>query len=156
VGRSAAQLVQRALTGAATPGKRVVISPLGVQVRRSSDVLAIDDDLVGRAVRWIRGNVDRRLSVTDVARAVGSARQRLERRFRRVLDRTVKEEIQRARVENARALLQTTSAGLPEIAKQSGFTTAALLHVAFRREVGMPPGVYRRRLRQELGAVSDE
>lgn len=156
VGRSAAQLVQRALTEAAAPSKRVVISPLGVQVRRSSDVLAIEDELVGRAVRWIRSNVNQRLTVTHVARAVGSARQRLERRFRRVLDRTVKEEIQRARVENARALLQTTSAGLPEIAKQSGFTTAALLHVAFRREVGMPPGVYRRRLRQELGAVGDE
>lgn len=156
VGRSAARLAQLALAKEATPGRRVVIAPLAVQVRRSSDVLAIDDELVARAVRWIRGNVEQGLTVTKVARAVSSARQRLERRFRRVLDRTVKEEIQRARVESARDLLQTTSAGLVEVAKRSGFTNAALLHVAFRRELGMPPGKYRRRVRQALSGVSDD
>jgi LacI family transcriptional regulator len=156
VGRSAAALVQRALSGEALPSKRTVISPLAVQVRRSSDVLAIEDELVVHAVRWIRSNIERRITVTTVARAVGSARQRLERRFRRVLDRTVKDEIQRARVETARDLLRSTSAGLAEVAKRSGFTTAALLNVAFRREIGMPPGVYRRRLRQELSGISED
>lgn len=156
VGRSAAQLVQLALSGEASPGKRVVISPLAVQVRRSSDVLAIEDALVAEAVRWIRTQIDRRLTVTMVARAVGSARQRLERRFRRVLDRTVKDEIQRARVEAARELLQTTSAGLAEVARRSGFTTAALLNAAFRREIGMPPGVYRRRVLQQLSGTSGD
>jgi LacI family transcriptional regulator len=150
VGRSAAQLVQLALSKGSVAGRRLVIAPLAVQVRRSSDVLAIDDELVAEAVRWIRANIDQRLTVTMVARAAGSARQRLERRFRRVLDRSVKDEIQRARVEAARELLRATSDGLDEVAKRSGFTTAALLNVAFRREIGMPPGVYRRRVRQEL------
>jgi LacI family transcriptional regulator len=107
-------------------------------------------------VRWIRANIAQPMTVTMVARAVGSARQRLERRFRRVLDRTVKEEIQRARVEAARELLGTTVAGLAEVAKRSGFTTAALLNVAFRREIGMPPGVYRRRVRQELSSAGED
>jgi len=156
VGRSAAKFVQLALAGQSISGKRVVIHPLAVQARRSSDILAIDDALVAQAVRWIRASIDRRLTVTMVARAVGSARQRLERRFRRVLDRTVKDEIQRARVETARELLRTTSAGLAEVAKRSGFTTAALLNVAFRREIGMPPGVYRRRVRQELSGVIED
>lgn len=155
LGKSAASLVQLALSKGSAPGKRVVIPPLAVQVRRSSDVLAVEDELVARAVRWIRGNVEQGVTVTKVARAVGSARQRLERRFRRVLDRTVKDEIQRARVESARGLLQTTSAGMVEVAKRSGFTNAALLHVAFRREIGMPPGVYRRRVRQALSATED-
>lgn len=156
VGKSAANLVQLVLSGEATPGKRVVISPLGLQPRRSSDVLAIDDALIAAAVRWIRANISQPMTVTMVARAVGSARQRLERRFRRVLDRTVKEEIQRARVEAARQLLGTTVAGLVEVAKRSGFTTAALLNVAFRRELGMPPGVYRRRVRQELSGAGED
>jgi len=156
LGRSAAQLVQQALLGDSRPGQRVVLSPLAVQVRRSSDVLAIEDELVAEAVRWIRASIDRRLTVTMVARAVGCARQRLERRFRRVLDRTVKDEIQRARVEAARELLQTTSAGLAEVAKRSGFTTAALLNAAFQREIGMPPGVYRRRVLQQLSAAGED
>jgi LacI family transcriptional regulator len=156
LGRSAATLVQLALSGQSIAGKRIVISPLAVMPRRSSDILAIEDPLVARAVRWIRANIDRRLTVTMVSSAVGSARQRLERRFRRVLDRTVKEEIQRARVEAARKLLGTTSSGLAEVAKRSGFTNAALLNVAFRREIGVPPGVYRRRLSQQLSGVGED
>jgi LacI family transcriptional regulator len=154
VGKSAAKLVQQALSGEAIAGKRLVISPLAVLARRSSDVLAIDDALVASAVRWIRANIDRRLTVTMVARAVGSGRQRLERRFRGVLDRTVNDEIRRAHVEAARELLGTTVVGLAEIAKRSGFTNAALLNVAFQREIGMPPGAYRRRVRQELSGAS--
>jgi LacI family transcriptional regulator len=156
VGRSAARLVQLALSGDSSSVQRLVISPLSVQVRRSTDVLAIEDQLVAEAVRWIRTNIDRRLTVSMVARAVGSARQRLERRFRGVLDRTVKDEIQRARVEAARELLRTTSAGLTEVAKRSGFTTSALLNAAFRRELGMPPGVYRRRVLQQLSRASED
>ena len=156
VGRSAARLVQQALSGESSADKRLVISPLAVQVRRSSDVLAIEDELVADAVRWIRTNIDRRITVSMVARGVGSARQRLERRFRGVLDRTVKDEIQRARVETARELLRTTSAGLAEVAKRSGFTTSALLNAAFRREIGMPPGVYRRRVLQQLSGARED
>ena len=156
VGKSVAQLVQLALSGQSIAGKRLVISPVTVVARRSSDVMAIDDALVAKAVRWIRANADRRLTVPAVARAVGGGRQRLERRFRRVLDRSVQEEIRRAHVETAKGLLRTTQAGLSEIAKQSGFTNAALLSVAFQREIGMPPGVYRRRLRQELSRVSED
>lgn len=156
VGKGAAKLVQLALSGESITGKRQMIHPLAVMARRSSEVLAIDDALVAEAVRWIRTNTDRRLTVTMVARAVGSARQRLERRFRGVLDRTVKDEIRRAHVEAARALLGTTSVGLDEVAKRSGFTNAALLNAAFRREIGMPPGAYRRHVRRELSGQSQD
>lgn len=156
VGRRAAELVQRALSGQSIEGSRLVIAPLAVAARRSSDILAIEDPLVAKAVRWIRENIAQRLTVTMVARATRSSRQQLERRFRRVLDRTVKDEVRRARVEVARVLLGTTSASVAEVATSSGFKTAALLNVAFRRELGMPPGVYRRRLRQGLSAAGDE
>lgn len=152
VGRTAAGLVKFALSGQSIAGRREVVAPNGVVPRRSSDVLAIDDELVAGAVRWIRENAERRLTVPMVARAVGGGRQRLERRFRAVLDRTVQEEIRRTHVEIAKHLLATTRERLPEIAKKSGFTTAALLNAAFLREVGAPPGVYRRRLRHEFAA----
>jgi len=153
VGRSAAQLVQRLFSGHSIQGERAVILPVGVQVRRSSDVWAIDDVLVAKALRWIREHAHQRLSVPLVARAVGGGRQRLERRFRRALDRTVVEEIRRARVEAAKQLLQTTRVGLDEVARRSGFGNAALLNSAFRRELGIPPGVYRRRAQGALAAA---
>jgi LacI family transcriptional regulator len=156
VGRAAANLVKLALEGRAVADRRVVISPTSVVARRSSDVLAVEDALVAEAVRWIRNHAERRLTVPMVARAVGGGRQRLERRFRSSLGRTVQHEIRRAHVESAKRLLETSDAGLPEIARRSGFSTAALLNVAFRRELGVAPGEYRRRVRRERVAPDDD
>jgi LacI family transcriptional regulator len=146
LGRNAAKLVQRSLAGHSIESELKTCAPIGVLARRSSDTLAIDDELVAKAVRWIREHANRRLDVPTIARAIGGGRQRLERRFRRVLDRTVSEEIRRARVDTAKELLQTTRAGLSEVAKRSGFSSAALLSAAFQRELGIPPGAYRRRV----------
>jgi LacI family transcriptional regulator len=156
VGHGAAELVQQALSGRSIANERKVIPPVHVVARRSSDVLAIEDPLVARALDWIRQNADQRLTVPMVARAVGGGRQRLERRFRSTLDRTVQEEIRRAHVERAKSLLETTQATLPEVAKSSGFANASLMSVAFRRELGMPPGNYRRRVRKAFASESRE
>ena len=145
VGEEAADLAQRALSGMSISGKRVVVPPLDAVARRSTDVLAVTDPFVVKTVEWICENADRRLTVPAVCRAVGSSRQRLERRFRAVLGRTVMQEIRRAHIETAKRLLSHTSLDLPKVATLSGFTNQVLLSVAFRREVGLPPGAYRRR-----------
>jgi LacI family transcriptional regulator len=156
LGRRAAKLVELSLSGESIGGQRLLTSPVAVIPRRSSDVLAIDDELVAKAVRWIREHAGQRLTVPMVAHSVGGGRQRLERRFRRALDRTVQEEIRRARVEAAKALLRSTRAGMAEIARRSGFTNASLFSLAFKREVGIPPGLFRRRVRQAQVSASDE
>ncbi len=154
VGESAAKLVQLGLRGAPIAGRRVLVKPLDVVVRRSSDAFAIENALVSAAVAWIHGHAEGRLTVPLIANAISVSRQRLERHFRRHLGRTIVEEIRRTRVEVARRLLSTTQLPLPEIAKRSGFTNSALLSVAFRREVGVPPGAYRRYARG-LGDAED-
>jgi LacI family transcriptional regulator len=155
LGARAASLVQRALGGQQLERQCWLTAPIAVAARRSSEVLAIDDVVVAKAMRWIRQNAHQYLNVPMVADAVGGGRKRLERRFRRVLNRTVQEEVRRARVEIAMRLLRTTRAGLVEIAEQSGFSNAALLSVAFQRELGMPPGVYRRRVKESLAGVTE-
>lgn len=154
VGRSSARLVQEALCGKAAEAERVVVAPLNVVVRRSTELLAVEDELVMRAVEWIRGHATGRVTVPTVARSVASGRHRLERAFRRVLGRTVQEELRRVRVESAKRLLEATCSSLAVVAKLSGFKTASLLTVAFRRETGMTPGSYRRRVQPELPSRS--
>ena len=150
LGRKAAHIVHRALAGRAIKGLRSCSAPLDVVARRSSNIFAVGDPLVAKAVHWIRDNATRRMTVSTVATAVGGGRKRLERRFRAALDRTVHDEIRRAHVDVAKGLLERTTESLAEIAKRSGFTNAALLSVAFQREMGMTPGLYRRCMRQEL------
>jgi LacI family transcriptional regulator len=156
IGRRAAGLVEHALARQPIAGQRIVVPVTGVAARRSSEILAIRDPLVADAVRFIRAHADRRLTVPTIARAVNSARQRLERRFRAVLNRTVQEEVRRTHVDRAKHLLVTTHSGLSDIAKQSGFSSPALLNVAFQRELGMPPGAYRRSVRRETADASED
>lgn len=150
VGRCAAKLVQEVVSGKAIAAARVVVSPLSVIARRSTELLAVDDSLVAEAVAWIRANTGQRLTVPTVARAVASGRHRLERAFRRVLGRTVQEEIRRARVESAKRVLEASQLSLAEVARLTGFKTASLLTAAFQRELAMTPGAYRRRIHSEL------
>jgi transcriptional regulator GlxA family with amidase domain len=102
---------------------------------------------VEQAMSWIADHLGRRLTLNAIARAVAVSRQRLEQRFQAAIGRTVMQEVRRARVDMARRLLSTTPLPLALIAGQCGFTSAALLSVAFRRETGLPPGAYRLRLR---------
>src|SRR5262249_14859569 len=105
LGEEAAALVRRGLAGGAIGRRRTVIASGRVVFRRWSEALAIQDVVAGPAVAWIREHARSRLSVPSVARAVRVPRQRLERRFRAALGRTVLQEIRRARVELARRLL---------------------------------------------------
>jgi LacI family transcriptional regulator len=155
VGEAAAQLVVAGLRGREIGGKRVLISPVDVVTRRSTDTFAIADPLVAKAVAWIHEHAHKRLTVPMVVKAAGVTRQRLERHFRRALGRTVMHEMRRARIEIARLLLLATDLTLLEVAKRSGFTNASLLSVAFSREVGVPPSVYRRSAGALLDAPSD-
>jgi len=155
VGEATPRLVGAGLLGKAIGSRRVVIAPVDVVSRRSTDTFAIQDPIVAAAVTWIREHATKRLSVPVISKAVGVSRQRLERYFRRALGRTIMQEVRIAHVELARQLLSTSDATLPEIAKRSGFTNAALLSVAFRRELGVPPGVYRRSARSLQAASRD-
>jgi AraC-like DNA-binding protein len=44
---------------------------------------------------------------------------------------------------------------LLEVARQSGFSNAALLNAAFQHEVGMTPGVYRRLLQRTRAPLAE-
>jgi len=144
VGERAAQFVERALAGVHVAGESVTVPPVDVIARRSTDVAAIDDPLVARAVAWVTSNSSRRVTLDAVARASACSRQRLEQRFRKAIGRSVMQEVRRVRVETAKRLLSTTNSGLLLVARQCGFADAASFSVAFRRETGMPPGAYRR------------
>lgn len=77
----------------------MLVSPRGVVVRRSSDVIAVDDAHVAAALRFIREQAAcERLDVAAVAQHVDLSRRSLERRFGEVLGRTPAQQILRSRI----------------------------------------------------------
>jgi LacI family transcriptional regulator, galactose operon repressor len=147
IGYEAAVLLDRWLRGLRPPKKVVVLPPVGVVVRQSSDLMAVPDPQVSAALRFIREQADRPLHVQDVLREVPMARRALERRFRKWLQRSISEEIRRIHLERSRQLLSQTDLPLSAVATQSGFTDGRQLSVVFRRETGLTPSAFRRRFR---------
>ena len=148
IGSEAARMLEDLLSGRGRRPPRTLLLPSpGVVTRRSSDVLAIADDDVAAAVRFIRAQALGPIGVSDVLGEVAVSRRSLERRFRAVLGRGLGAEIRRVRMEKARWLLSGTALPIARVAASSGFSEAKHLSTAFRRESGLTPTEYRRRSR---------
>jgi LacI family transcriptional regulator len=147
VGYEAARLLDRLLGGRAPPRQPLLLPPRGVVTRQSSDVVAVEDAEVAAAVRFIRDQAHRPLSVPDVLREVVVSRRSLERRFRGTLGRGLLGEIRRAHVERARSLLADTELPAGVVAERSGFSGPKQLSVVFRQMTGQTPTAYRRLFR---------
>ncbi|OJW05438.1 MAG: transcriptional regulator [Planctomycetales bacterium 71-10] len=149
IGHEAASLLH-SLMGRRRPGRRrLEVPPLGVAVRRSTDVAKeVGDPVVNRALRFIRERARDNIGVEDVASHVGTSRSVLQRRFRAALDRTIHGSIAETRLGLAKRLLLETDLALPDVAARSGFSHAEYLSAAFRQATGTPPGAFRRRHRR--------
>ena len=143
IGYEAAALLDRMMAGGKPPKGGVSVEPEGVVTRQSTDILALSDADVARAVRTIRERACRGLRVDDVAEAIAISRRSLEQRFRRALGRTPKEEITRVRLERAQRLLRQTTMSIQRIAAESGFRSIDYFDRVFRRQTGLTPRAYR-------------
>ncbi|MBX3438372.1 MAG: XylR family transcriptional regulator [Planctomycetaceae bacterium] len=146
-GYEAAELLDRLMAGKRVKVEAHLIEPLGVQVRQSSDTLAIDDPEIAAAVRFIREYATTGINVSDVLQRVPLSRRVLESRFRRIVNRTPHEEMMRVRIERVKRLLTDTTISLAAIAARTGFEHVEYLSVAFKREVGQTPRQYRESVR---------
>jgi LacI family transcriptional regulator len=144
VGYRAAELLDRLLRGAPPPREPILVPPIRLVARRSTDVFAVQDPLVADALRLIAERAGRALHVDDLVAALPSSRRSLERRFRAALGRTLHDEIVRARLELAKRRLVETELPLKAIARQCGFAGLEHLSRVFRHHEGRPPAAWRR------------
>lgn len=142
-GYEAARLLDEMMSGRKVKGETHLIPPLGIATRQSTDVLAIEDRNVARAVHFIRQHACDGIKVRDVLKAVPHSRTVLEAQFKKLLGRTPHQEILRVRLNRVKQLLTETDLPLEQIAERAGFPHVEYLSVAFRREVGMPPSRFR-------------
>ena len=145
LGFEAAALLARMMGGEKVANANYFIEPGQVIVRQSSDVVAVADAGVAKAIRFVRENACRGLNVTEVARAAGMSRRALEKKFAHLLGRSPLEEIQEIRFRRVRQLLLETDFLLPQIAELSGFEYQEYMVRFFKKRTGLSPGQYRRK-----------
>lgn len=146
IGHDAAALLDSMINGNPPPKEPLRIPPLGVVSRQSTDILAIDDEMVVRALRYIQSHAYQGIVVEDILRTVPISRRSLEIQFRNFLGRSPAEEIRRVRLEKGRELLTRPELSVAEIATACGFANATRFGVAFRKRFGKTPLAYRKQL----------
>lgn len=147
IGYEAASWLHRMIIGEPGPEGPVLIKPRALVARRSSDMLAIDDPDIAKAVRFIRDHACEGIQVDSVVRHVSMSRSVFERRFKQILGRTPKAELLRIQIDRSRQLLNETDLALAAIARQSGFSNEKYFSDAFFRQTGQRPTEFRRESR---------
>jgi LacI family transcriptional regulator len=136
-------------------GKRVnpglvQIPPLWIVERASTDVVAIEDPVTVKALRFMRNHVQEGINVKDVLAHMGCSRTDLGVRFRQWVKTSIRAEIVRLRLDRACSLLRQTNLGLSEIARQAGFRDAPSFCRLFQNRLRQTPTQYRHSKRSSI------
>lgn len=108
-------------------------------------VPVVPDASLAPVLEWARGNLDRALTVADLAAHAATSQATLHRRFRGELGTTPLAWLTTERVSLACRLLERGELRLDRVATDCGFGTAANLRAQLRRHTGLSPSEYRRR-----------
>ena len=108
-------------------------------------MVAIEDREVAAALRFIRENACRGISVDEVVHQSNVSRSTLERKVRKYLGRSPQEEIRHVQMKRAQALLRTTALPAEKIALYCGFDYPEYFYTAFKRVCGATTTQFRER-----------
>jgi LacI family transcriptional regulator len=148
VGYEAAAMLDKLMSGITLKQRAIRVPPIGIVERDSTDMSAVADVEVARALRFIVQNFRTNLGLRDVARATDISLRRLQTRFKEHLDRTILQEINGRRVKHAQQLLSSTRKKIQVVAGECGFGSSVKLIRVFRQYVGTSPKRYRKQIRE--------
>lgn len=121
-----------------------LVSPIGIAARQSTDVLAVGDAVVVKALRYIREHACNGITVTDIAEHCSISRSTLERRMKSAIQRAPQQQIRHMQLARVCELLMESQQPFSAIASLCGFEHPEYMHVAFKRKFAMTPGEFRR------------
>lgn len=127
--------------------RELMVEPLWVVPRRSTDITVQEDRVVAVVMSFIRDNASRPMQVSDVIRQIGLSRRTVERRFMRVMGHTLNDEITLRHLQVAKQLLVETELSMERVAEAAGFGNPKPMTRAFRKHERQLPSLFRRRHR---------
>jgi len=140
LGYQGAALLERIMNGEKVSLEAPRIVPQGITLRQSSDMLAVNNIEVARALRYIWDHFcDSGLQVREVVANTKLSRRPLEILFKKEVNRTINQEITRCRLEKVKALLRHSDRSVGDIASICGFARPNHLHRVFREHTGLSP-----------------
>ena len=139
----AAAKLDALMRGAADAPPERLYRPLRVVARRSTETTQIGDPLVVRALEFITLNACSGIGVPEVARHLRASRRLVEIHFRRELNTSILDEIQRIRLKRLCEQLIETNLPISQLSAMCGFASESHISNLFRRQFGCTMRAYR-------------
>lgn len=143
VGFQAADMLDKIMNGEELEESCILVPPLRIVFRNSTDMTRSAYPEVARALRFIRNHANEFIDVTNVLNVVPVSRRWLEMKFKTEVGHGIYKEIRRVHIERAKELLMTTDWSVSRIAKESGFNNTERFDFAFQKLTGMSATEYR-------------
>ncbi|WP_371193784.1 XylR family transcriptional regulator [Glaciecola sp. SC05] len=153
IGFKAAKLLHKRLqqkrsgidTSARTP-IRMLVPPIGVVQRQSTDFKALQDPYVIQAMYFIRQYAHSGIKVDQVLDYVGISRSNLEQRFVQECGHTIHTQIHNEKLSGACKLLEQNHIPLASVAKRAGYPSLPYMYAIFKKHFDLTPKQYRLQL----------
>jgi AraC-like DNA-binding protein len=105
---------------------------------------ALRDPILARALGLMHENPGHAWEMGELSRSCGTSRPTLARRFAAEVRQSPHAYLTQLRMHEAAGLLRETDDSLGAIAERVGYSSEFAFNRAFHRELGTPPGAYRR------------
>jgi LacI family transcriptional regulator len=143
IGYLAAKLLNRMIKGEPPPSEPILVPPICVMQRRSTEASVVKDPVLKSALDLIYEQAKTGITVKEVVATLGVSRRALEAKFQRYLDCTPAAYIRRIQLSSVARLLRTTKLSISAIAHRTGYLYPEVLMRAFKREFGVTPMQFR-------------
>ncbi|MGA2053498.1 MAG: substrate-binding domain-containing protein, partial [Opitutales bacterium] len=148
-GELAARRLSNLMAGHADQRELILVPPVGVVARQSTETMAVEDPELAAVVQYVRDHVAEQFGVERLLGITQWSRRHLENRFQEQIGESPYALINRLRVEQAKRLIeQHPKQFLSKIASESGFSDLRHFRLVFRRVAGKSPTDYRRRTKK--------
>lgn len=147
MGYQAAALLDASLSERPYPSP-VIIPPGKLHIRESTNYIPVEHPMVRKALMKIQSEgIRNTLQVGDLLEGTGLSRRVFERQFRNIVGRSPKEEILRARLEQAQNRLREPGAKISGVAEAMGFSSPQEFSRFIKNYTGLSPSAYQKKHR---------
>lgn len=149
-GYDTARAMDLMITGRVKFYRDILVPPLKVVTRNSTDIYASQDNYVATVLDFIHKNIDQNLLVDQIVKEVPMSRRSLEKRFLEVTGYPVYKYIFKLRIEKLAQKLVSSELSVFEIALEMGFPDSKNISRQFRQVMGCTPVEYRKRAAEKI------
>jgi LacI family transcriptional regulator len=143
-GYQAASMLDKILNRVPIHPAPVLLSPLGIEERRSTYTLAVSDPAGQKALRFMLDHFTSPINIDDIAKAGGITRRQLTYIIHKELNEGPAQLLESIRIKKAFQLLKDSNYTVERVAYETGLGNALRLQRIFRKLYKTSPGRWRK------------